>query len=110
MVSEGEKNVVNKEFKGEARVGRVMKNFASISLKPEDLSSPVAFQMAISRLYESLMKVFESGGPETTYIAEVKITDDTGNQVSIAIDLGNSIPPFSSDKVKADVKVTLYED
>ncbi len=105
-----EKPVVVKEFKGEAKVGKVFKNFATLTLKPEDLSSPVTFQMAISRLYESLMKVFESGGPETTYIAEVKITDDTGNQVSIAIDLGNSVPPFSSEKVKADVKVTLYED
>ncbi|MDP8002703.1 MAG: hypothetical protein ACP5I6_04750 [Caldisphaera sp.] len=109
-MSEGEKNTIKKEFKGEAKVGKVMKNFASISLKPEDLSSPVAFQMAISRLYESLMKVFESGGPESTYIAEVRITDDTGNQISIAIDLGNNIPPFSSEKVKADVQVTLYEE
>ena len=109
-MSEGEKNVIRKEFRGEAKIGKTMKNFASISLKPEDLSSPIAFQMAISRLYESLMKVFESGGPQSTYIAEVRITDDIGNQVSLAIDLGSSIPPFSSEKVKAEVKVTLYEE
>ncbi len=101
---------VSKEFEGNAKIGKIMKNLATVTLKPEDLSSPVAFQMALSRIYESIMKVFESGGPKPTYVAEVRFTDDLGNNVTIAIDLGESPPPFSKDQVKARVIVQIYEE
>jgi len=103
-------NTVSREFEGSAKIGKIMKNLATVTLKPEDLSSPVAFQMALSRIYESIMKVFESGGPKPTYIAEVRFTDDLGNNVVIAIDLGESPPPFSKDQVKAKVIVQVYEE
>ncbi len=101
---------VGKEFEGTARIGRVMKNIASISLKPEDFSSPVALQMAFSRIYEALMKVMEEGGSKPTYVAEIRFTDDLGNQVVFAVDLGEELPPFSRDRVKARVIVELYEE
>ncbi len=103
-------NSISKEYEGNAKIGKIMKNLATVTLKPDDLSSPVAFQMALSRIYESIMKVFESGGPKPTYIAEVRFTDDLGNNVVIAIDLGDSPPPFSKDQVKARVMVQIYEE
>ncbi len=99
-----------KEFNASARVGKVMKNIAMISLKPEDLSSPVAFQMAMSRIYESIMRMFEEGGPKQTYIAEVRFTDDMGNPVILAVDLGETPPPLSREKVKARVIVEIYDE
>ncbi len=108
MAGEGERQV--KSFEGEARIGKAMKNLATITLKPEDLSSPVAFQMALSRIYESLVKMFESGGPKPTYIAEVRFTDDLGNRVVFAVDLGETPPPFSKDRIRARIVVEFYED
>ncbi len=108
MSEEGQPSVV-RTFRGDGRIGKAFKNMAMVALRPEDFSSPVAFQMALSRLYESVLKMMESGGPEQTYVAEVKFTDDLGNQVAIAVDLGKSIPPFSSDKVKVEVTVKIYE-
>ncbi|MGC9210216.1 MAG: hypothetical protein ACP5FT_03000 [Acidilobus sp.] len=105
-----EKPEVVRTFTGEGKVGKALKNVAMISLRPEDFSSPVAFQMALSRLYESVMKMFESGGPRQTYVVEVKFTDDLGNPISFAVDLGESVPPFSSDKVKVEVSVRIYEE
>lgn len=107
-MSSGER--LAKHFEGEARIGRAMKNLATITLKPEDLSSPVAFQMALSRIYESLMKIFESGGPRPTYVAEVRFTDDLGNPVAFAVDLGETPPPLSKDKVRVRILVEFYEE
>jgi hypothetical protein len=108
-VSEREKSV-SRVYEGSARVGRVVKNFATVTLKPEDFSSPIAFQMAISRIYESMIKMFESGGPKPSYVAEVRFTDDLGNSIVFAVDLGSATPPFSSEKVKARIYVEIYEE
>lgn len=108
MAGESERQA--KSFSGEARIGKAMKNLATITLRPEDFSSPVAFQMALSRIYESLVKMFESGGPKPTYIAEIRFRDDLGNTVVFAVDLGETPPPFSKDKVKARIIVELYEE
>ncbi|MCC6060533.1 MAG: hypothetical protein RRE21_01505 [Desulfurococcales archaeon] len=108
-MSEREKGV-SRVYEGSARVGRIVKNFATVTLKPEDFSSPVAFQMAISRIYESMIKMFESGGPKPTYVAEVRFTDDLGNSVVFAVDLGSTTPPFSGEKVKARIYVEIYEE
>lgn len=87
-----------------------MKSFAAVTLKPEDFSSPVSFQMAISRIYESMMRMMESGGPQHTYMAEVRFNDDMGNTIVFAVDLGPSVPPFSAEKIKARIVVELYEE
>ena len=99
-----------KMFVGEARIGKVMKPLASITLRPEDFSSPISLHMAITRIYESIIKAMEERGPTSTYIAEVKFTDDMGNNVAVAVDLGESLPPFSKDKVKARVIVEIVEE
>ena len=99
-----------KEFQGEARIGRAMKEFLSFTLKPEDFSSPIALQMALSRIYEGMMRMIQEGGPQPTYIAEVRFKDDMGNNVVIAVDLGRETPPFSREKVKAKVRIELYEE
>lgn len=105
-----EEKAVSRVYEGTARVGRIMKNLATITLKPEDFSSPIAFQMAISRIYETMVKMFESGGPKPSYVAEVRFTDDLGNTVIFAVDLGPNTPPFSGDNVKARIYVELYEE
>ncbi|MCE4600674.1 MAG: hypothetical protein F7C38_03830 [Desulfurococcales archaeon] len=104
-----EESEVKKEYYGKARIGKVMSGMQSIVLKPEDLSSPVAFQMALSRIMEAAMKIAESGGPRPRYVAEVRFTDDLGNNVVFAVDLGENVPPFSSDRVRARVVVELYD-
>ncbi|BEP18172.1 hypothetical protein PYJP_15240 [Pyrofollis japonicus] len=96
-------------FEGDARVGEIMQGIQAIQLRPEDLSSPIALQMALSRMYEAVMKMLESG-PKKRYIAEVRFTDSLGNQVSFAVDLGEAPPPFSKDKVKARIIVEIYEE
>ena len=101
---------VGKVFEGNAKIGKVLKNIATVSLRPEDFSSPVALQMAFSRIYEAMMKIVEEGGPKPTYVAEVRFTDDLGNSVVFAVDLGEELPPFSKDRVKARIKVELYEE
>ncbi len=101
---------IKKEFEGEAKIGKVMKNIATISLKPEDFSSPIALQMAFSRIYEAMMRMIEEGGPKPSYVAEVRFTDDLGNNVVLAVDLGGELPPFSKDKVKAKITIEIYEE
>jgi len=101
---------VSRIYEGSARIGRIMKNFATVTLKPEDFSNPIAFQMAISRIYESMIKMFELGGPKSSYVAEVKFSDDLGNSVVFAVDLGSETPPFSGERVKARIYVEIYEE
>lgn len=97
------------EINGEARIQRVMLNMAQIRLSPEDLSNPVSFQIALSRIYENLMKALE-GGVKHTYIAEVKFRDSLGNQVVFAVDLGDKVPATPSEKLKARIFIELYEE
>lgn len=97
------------EFTGEARIQRVMVNLAQIRLSPEDLSNPISFQLALSRVYESVIRALE-GGARYSYVAEVKFRDSLGNQVVFAVDLGDRTPPVSSDRVKARITVELYEE
>ena len=96
-------------FEGEARVGEILQGIQAITLRPEDFSSPIALQMAISRLYDAMIKAFEQG-PKKRYVAEVRFSDSLGNPVTIAVDLGENPPPFSKDKVKARIVIELYEE
>jgi len=96
-------------FEGEARVGEVLKGLAQLQLRPEDFASPVALQMALSRVYEAVMRALHEG-PRKTYVAEVKFTDSLGQPVVFAVDLGETPPPFQSSKVKARILVEIYEE
>jgi hypothetical protein len=55
------------------------------------------------------MKAFEQG-PRKRYVAEVRFTDSLGNTVAFAVDLGETPPPFSKDKVKARIIVEIFEE
>lgn len=96
-------------YEGTARIGEVLKGLTSIRLTPEDFSSPIALQMALSRIYDAIIKSVEKG-PKKHYVAEVRFKDSLGNPVSLAVDLGESPPPFSSNEVKARIVIELYED
>jgi hypothetical protein len=96
-------------FDGKARIGEVMGGLTNIQFRPEDFSSPIAMQMAFSRIYEGVIKALEEG-PKKRYVAEVKMTDSLGNQVVIGVDLGESPPPFSKSEVKARVTIELFEE
>lgn len=96
-------------FEGQAKIGSVFGNLAQVQLKPEDFSSPIALQMALSRIYEAVMKTLE-GGLKKIYVAEVKFKDSLGNNVSFAVNLGESPPPFSKDTVKARIVVEIFEE
>lgn len=96
-------------FEGEAKIGQVMGGLAQFQLRPEDFSSPIALQMALSRIYEAVMKAMEEG-PKKKYVAEIRFTDALGNNVVFAVDLGEAPPAFSKEKVKARIMVELYEE
>ncbi|MEM0046682.1 MAG: hypothetical protein QW437_03880 [Fervidicoccaceae archaeon] len=96
-------------FEGKARIGEIMGGLTNIQLRPEDFSSPVALQMAFSRIYEGVIKALEEG-PKKRFVAEVKLTDSLGNQIVMGIDLGEAPPPFSKSEVKARITVELFEE
>ncbi|RLG82234.1 MAG: hypothetical protein DRO09_00760 [Thermoprotei archaeon] len=102
-----------KEFHGLARVEKTVidlaKGLAEAKLSPQDLSNPVSFQIAFSKLYEALMKIMEGGG-KSSYVAEVRFRDSLGNLISFAVDLGSQPPPFSSREVRARIVVEFLED
>jgi len=96
-------------FVGTAKLGEVIPQFAQVSLTPQDMSSPVSMQMAMSRIYEALTKTAEAGAKKK-FMAEVRFADSLGNPVVLALDLGEQMPPFTNREVKAKVLVELYED
>jgi len=106
---EHDKNKIIKVFEAQAKIGEVIQGLQNIILRPEDLSSPVSFQMAISRIMDALMKSVEEG-PKKKYVAEIRFTDSLGNPVVIAVDLGETLPPFSKREVKARILIELYEE
>jgi hypothetical protein len=95
-------------FEGKAKVGEIMGNITAFQLKPEDLTSPLSLQMAITRFYNELMKMLEN--PKKKFVAEVKFSDSLGNSVSVGIDLGDSLPPLPKKELKAKVIIELYEE
>ncbi len=98
-----------KVFEGEARVGQMLKGLEVVQLRPEDFQSPVALQMALSRIYDAVLRMMQEG-PRKVYVAEVRFRDDLGNTVVFAVELGESPPPFTSERVKARIVVELYEE
>ncbi len=96
-------------FFGRARVGEVINAFKEIRLRPEDFSSPVAMQMALSRIYDTLMRSL-SGGLDKSYVAEVLFQDSLGNQVVFAADLGKSPPPISTQNLRVRITVEFYRE
>lgn len=100
-------------FDGYGEIEKVLlniaKGLAEVRLSPQDLSDPVSFQIAISRMYDALMKAIE-GGSKYSYVAKIKFVDSLGNEISVAVDLGEEPPPFMSRNVKARVTVELYEE
>ncbi len=108
--SEGEEgSSVKIVFEGTARIGEVMSTFKSVTLRPEDFSSPVALQMALTRIYDTIMKSLMET-PKKTFVAEIRFTDSMGNTVVFAADLGESPPPLPGTKVKARITIELLED
>ncbi len=98
-----------KLFEGEAKVGQMLKGMQVIQLRPEDLQSPISLQMALSRIYDAVLRMMQEG-PKKVYVAEVRFTDDLGNPVVFAVELGESPPPFTREKVKARIVVELFEE
>ena len=97
------------QFEGKAKIGEILGGFVPIQLRPEDLSSPISFQMALSRIYEELMRTL-SQGPTKKYVAEVRFTDSLGNPVVVGVDFGQSIPPFSNKEVKVKITIEFYDE
>lgn len=96
-------------FIGRARVGEMISIFKDLRLRPEDFASPVSFQMALSRIYESLLRGLSSE-PRKTYVAEVSFQDSMGNNIVFATDLGESLPPLSSQYLRVKIVVEFYEE
>lgn len=97
------------EFEGRAKIGEVMGNLVSIQLKPEDLSSPLAFQMALTRIYNEVLNMMQQQ-PKLHYVAEVKFNDSMGNPVVIGVDFGDKIPPISKKDVKVKITIEFYDE
>jgi hypothetical protein len=101
--------IVKVEFEGKARIGEIMGSFKAIQLRPEDFSSPLALQMALSRIYSELMNMFNQK-QEMHYVADVTFTDSMGNPISIGVDFGDKIPPLSKKEVKAKITIEFYDE
>ncbi|MDH5806734.1 MAG: hypothetical protein QXW62_02850 [Candidatus Methanomethylicaceae archaeon] len=104
-----ENKVIGGIFTGSAKIGEIIDTFTQLTLTPQDMTSPVALQMALSRIYEAMTRAITTG-PKKKYIAEVRFTDALGNPVVIALDLGEKMPPFSSNEVKARISIELFEE
>lgn len=96
-------------FHGEAKVGEIYSGFTHLTLTPSDLSSPLSLQMALSRMYDALMRAAQEG-PKKRYVAEVRFTDSMGNPVVLALELGDKVPPFTRKELKARVMVEVFEE
>jgi len=96
-------------FEGRAKIGEIMGNLISIQLKPEDFSSPLSFQMALTRIYNEVLNMMQQQ-PKTHYVAEVKFNDSMGNPVVIGVDFGDKIPPLSKKDVKVKVIIEFYDE
>ncbi len=100
------------EFDGIARISKVelgiAKSIASANITPQDLSNPVSFQLAFSRLYEAILQSLEKENKKV-YVAEVRFKDSLGNEVTFAVNLGETPPAFSSDLIKVRIAVEFYE-
>ncbi len=108
--AEGEESTpIRIVFEGTARIGEVMSTFKSITLRPEDFASPIALQMALTRIYDTLMRSITET-PKKTFVAEIRFTDSVGNTIVFAADLGTSPPPLPGVKVKARITVELLEE
>ncbi|MEM0015607.1 MAG: hypothetical protein QXQ01_02040 [Saccharolobus sp.] len=97
------------EFEGKGRIGEIMGNFKAVQLKPEDFSSPLSLQMALSRIYSELMNMLNQR-QETHYVADVRFTDSMGNPISIGVDFGDKIPPLSKKEVKVKITIEFYDE
>lgn len=109
MSRDSEEPIYRIVFLGRARVGEILDMFRVARLRPEDFSSPIALQMALSRIYEALMKSLTSGS-EKSYVAEIVFQDSLGNNVTFAADLGKSPPPISSENLRVRIIVEFYEE
>jgi hypothetical protein len=109
IVPEDKENKTIGIFNGTAKVGEILSGFTQLAITPQDMTSPVALQMAISRIYEAMTKAVASG-PKKKYMAEVRFTDSMGNQVTMALDLGEKMPPFINKEVKARILIELFEE
>ncbi|MCC6013419.1 MAG: hypothetical protein LM593_03525 [Candidatus Verstraetearchaeota archaeon] len=104
-----ESKIVGGVFSGTAKIGEILDTFMQLTLTPQDITSPIALQMALSRIYETMTKALTKG-PKKKYIAEVRFTDALGNPVVIGLDLGEKLPPFTSNEVKARIIIELFEE
>ena len=96
-------------FEGRAKIGEIMGNLVSIQLKPEDFSSPLSFQMALTRIYNEVLNMMQQQ-PKMHYVAEVKFNDSMGNPVVVGVDFGDKIPPLSKKDVKVKVIIEFYDE
>ncbi len=106
-------SIFSKEFYGVAKIEKVIsgiaKSLAEAQLSPQDLANPISFQIALSRLYEAILKSLSEGG-KTTYVAEVRFRDSLGNPVIFAVDLGEKPPALSESRVKVKIVVEFIEE
>ncbi|MDT7875611.1 hypothetical protein DDW09_00470 [Sulfolobus sp. SCGC AB-777_L09] len=109
MTSNQQQPAFRIEFEGKAKIGEILGNFVPIQLKPEDFSSPLSLQMALSRIYEELMRTLTQA-PTKHYVAEVRFNDSMNNQVVVGVDFGQTIPPLSKKEVKAKIIIEFYDE
>ncbi|MEZ0290725.1 MAG: hypothetical protein ABWJ42_06525 [Sulfolobales archaeon] len=96
-------------FVGRARIGEILDTFKNLRIKPEDFANPIALQMALTRLYENLMRSLSSE-PRKTYVAEVSFQDSLGSQIIFAADLGETPPPIETQYARVKIVVEFYPD
>ena len=94
---------------GEAKIRKLTLPVFKIDITPEDLESPLSFQIIMEKIMDSVSKTLEKE-PRPQYVAEVNFRDWLGMPVRFVVNLGEKVPYFSKDKVKARVTIEFYED
>ncbi|ALU11646.1 hypothetical protein EYM_03335 [Ignicoccus islandicus DSM 13165] len=96
-------------LEGEARIRKLNIPIMRLDITPEDLNSPLSFQILMEKIMESVTKTLEEE-PHPQYMAEVSIRDSLGMPVRFVVNLGDKVPYFSKDKVKVRLILEFYEE
>ncbi len=98
-----------KKLEGEAIIRKITLPIMKIDVSPEDLDSPLSFQLFVEKIMESITRTLEEP-PRPKYMAEVRFKDALGMPVKFVVDLGERTPYFSKDKVKVRLTLEFYEE
>ena len=95
------------EFEGAAKIKQISKLYKEFvgAEEPDTLDIASILTKLLDNVMSDLSKL-----EEKTFVAKIAFKDSVGHEASFTVDIGNKVPPFSRDKVRARVIVEIYDD